>query len=177
MDHRKGFTRIDLLILVAAAGVAAAVALPALMRARVAANESATLGDIRTLISAQAAYASANQGFYDSKLTCLTVPSAAPCIPSYTSSMPTFLDSALASQSAKAGYNRVFSSGLIIGTNPRASPTSTFVYSYDATPVVVGVTGVRGFAGDYSRRVCFTPNGTPVGTFGGQLPANCRELR
>jgi type IV pilus assembly protein PilA len=154
-----GFTLIELLIVVAIIGIIAAIAIPSLLRARVSANESATIGDIRTVISAQAAYQSANAGFYDGKLTCLVKPSAG-CIPSYPSAAPTFIDSQIAAATPKAGYSRSWNPSAVPANLPgTASPTSAAAYVYGATPVSASQTGVRGFMGDSSGLLCYTQSG------------------
>jgi type IV pilus assembly protein PilA len=141
-------------------GIVAAIAIPSLLRARVSANEAAAIGDIRTVISAQVAYQSANGGLYAPNLNCLAKP--AECIPGYSG--PEFLDTALASGVNKSGYAHTFRAGPLSRTRGR-SGSGTSSWTFVAHPVEFGKTGVRSFCGDATGTIKFTFNGvepTPV---------------
>jgi type IV pilus assembly protein PilA len=161
-----GFTLVELLIVVAVIAIIAAIAIPALLRARIAANESAAIGDMRTVVSAEAAYNVANGGFYDGNIRCLNAP--VDCIPAYPSNGPNFLDSQLTSLLSKGGYSRSYAGGETPGTlnTVISSLSSATSYVYWATPTIGGQTGLRGFAADSSGLICFSPQGDPAETTG-----------
>jgi hypothetical protein len=127
----------------------------------VAADESAAIGDVRTVISAQAAYQSANGGWYEGQLSCLSSPTS--CIPGYPANGPIFLDPQLASLAPRAGFAREFHPGPAPdAVNPAfSSASSVSSFAYTAVPVARDQTGARSFCGDSSGALIVCPDGSP----------------
>lgn len=159
--------------IIAVVGIVAAIAIPSLLRARTSANESAAIGDIRMLISAEMAYAIDNGGFYD-RPECLQEPTT--CRPGYAGA--SFLGAPLISP--KNGYARTFHAGEPAGADEirsaNASPSSVRSFAYVAVPVDSSQ-GTRGFCGDSTGRVCATTGGSAPEVAGGLCSAACPDLR
>lgn len=132
MKKQKGFSLIELLIVVAIILIIAAIAIPNLLRARIAANEASAVASIRTLNTAQISYDSAypTVGF----AAALSNLAGTSCTPP-SSNGACLIDTQLAT-GTKSGYS--FQLTGVTGT-----PAST--YQAIASPLTPNQTGVRYF--------------------------------
>lgn len=156
------------LLLFFAVGIVAAQIIPRWLRNRSASPESLVLGDLRSIVSGEVAYASANDGAFG-RLECL----AAPAKCGHPADSPIFLDPILASLQVKHGYKRSF----IAGAPGKGKPDPGIKgYVIVATPERVRSGSSRGFAADESGLICVTPDGTAPPIVNGALAPNCTAL-
>lgn len=142
--------------------------------ARLKSHEASAIADIRTLISAEAAYASLNGGLFDTA-GCLLTPG--PCLgPKAPSSL--FLTSP--PEGSRNGYTRRFVAGPVARVEDikrlEASPSSLRSFAYVAVPDVPGESGERAFCGDSTGRVCCMADGSAPVVKNGACAASCPSI-
>ena len=148
-NKQKGFSLIELLIVVAIILIIAAIAIPNLLRSKMAANEASAVSSLRTLNTSIVAY-STTYNTDPPTLTALGAPGSG----SPSSTAADLVDSLLgADPASKSGYTISYSAG-------SANPTVT-TYTMTAVPQSTS-TGQRYFFTDQSGVIRQTTDGTPA---------------
>src|SRR5712664_3203538 len=150
--HQKGFSLIELLMVVAIILIIAAIAIPNLLRSRMAANEASAVGSLRTIDTAEMTFTTtypdvgyANLANLGGAATSCATPTGA------TSTGACLIDDVLATTAVKSGYNFAATAG---GGAPAVTYFST------ASPSVPGQSGQRYFCSDQSGVIRY--NGAAV---------------
>ena len=148
MRKQNGFSLIELLIVVAIILIIAAIAIPNLLRSRIAANEASAVGSLRTINTAEITYASTYPAIGFAISLGVLGPGSTAGNTTSTSANAVLLDSVLGCSTATASGGTCNKSGFTFSvTNAGGTPT-TF-YSSNANPISAQ-TGTRHFYSDAS---------------------------
>jgi type IV pilus assembly protein PilA len=147
--RQRGFSLIELLIVVTIILIISAIAIPNLMHSKMQANEAAAVVTLQTLNSTAVMYSN-SYGSFPHALANLGPSGGSP---GSSSAAADLIDSGLAT-GVKSGYKFTLT---VVSTDPAGNVVS---YAITAVPVTPGSTGQKAFYTDQSGTIRVSPSGT-----------------
>ncbi len=154
----KGFSLIELLIVVAIILIIAAIAIPNLLKSRIAANQASAVGSLRTINTGEITYASTYNSGYSAHLGDLGGPGTG----AGTATAAGVIDSQLSGAaggdtSTKSGYGFTYAAGTAVSGH-------IDTYTLTAIPSTAGTTGTNAYFTDQSGVIRQNSGGSSAGS-------------